>query len=220
MSGLATGDGAWAQNTRLELLVPGNEFHRSDLPVNPAGTWWVLHRPVGETVLEELQVVVTPFQTCGDDEPEEQGGRAVSVPAARDPILLARRHPSLRAGTVRTVFLDDDAVGGAKRLEAPWGDRAVIVRHVAEDPSGDRPGEYRIELTLGNRQFQLHSDQWHGDGHWRVRWIGDLNRDGWPDLLVDASYKYSVHTTRLYLSTERDGRLEVSEAATFTHSAC
>ena len=220
MLGLATGNSAWAQSTELELLVAGNEYHRSDLPANPAGTWWVLHRPAGETVLEQLQVVVTPFQTCGDDEPEEQRGRALSVPAAHDPILLVRGHAALRAGTVRTVFLDDGVVGEAERVEAQWDDRVVILRHVAEDPSGDRPGEYRIELTVGDRQFQLHSDQWHGDGHWRVRWIGDLNRDGWPDLLVDASYKYSVYTTRLYLSRESDGRLEVSEAATFTHSAC
>jgi hypothetical protein len=220
MLGLATGNAAWAQSTGLELLLAGNDYHRTDLPANPAGTWWVLHRPAAEMVLEALQVVVKPFQTCGDDEPEEQRGRAVSVPAARDPILLARRHPALRAGTVRTAFLDDGANGEAERVEAPWGDRAVIVRHVAEDPTGDQPGEYRIELSVGDRQFQLHSDQWHGDGHWRVRWIGDLNRDGWPDFLVDASYKYSVYTTRLYLSGETDGRLEVSEAATFTHSAC
>lgn len=220
MLGLATGSSAWTQSTELELLLAGTEYHQRDLPAGPGGTWWVLHRPAEEIVLEALQVVVTPFHTCGDEHPEEQDGRAVSVPTARDPILLVRGHPALRAGTVRTAFVNDGGAGEAERVEALWGNRLVIVRHVTELPTGDQPGEYRIELAVGDRRFQLHADQWHGDGHWRVRWIGDLNRDGWPDLLVDASYKYSVYTTRLYLSHDTDGRLDVSEAATFTHLAC
>ncbi len=168
-------------------------------------------------MLATSQVVVTPGEGCGG----EQTGRAVSVPGVNDPILLVRGRPALRAGPVRTAFPAEGIAGHAKRIEVPWGDRPVIVHHVADLPVGDQPGVYRIELTMGDRRFRLHEDQWHGDGHWRVRWIGDLNRDGWPDLLVDASYKYSVYTTRLYLSSPGvDGRFEIGEAATFTHTAC
>lgn len=67
----------------------------------------------------------------------------------------------------------------------------------------------------------LHREEWRGDGDWRVRWIGDLNRDGRPDLLVDASFKYSVFRTRLYLSSlAGDGQLELAEWATTTRVAC
>jgi hypothetical protein len=74
-------------------------------------------------------------------------------------------------------------------------------------------------LTLGDEQFRLRTDPWHGDGHWSLRWIGDLNRDGWPDLLLDASYKYSVHTTRLFLSNATAGRVDFVEAARFERTA-
>ena len=53
-----------------------------------------------------------------------------------------------------------------------------------------------------------------------VRWIGDLNRDGVPDLLVDASYKYSVHTTRLFLSRTTGGQIEFAEVGRFERTAC
>ncbi len=218
--GLAAADSDSVQGERPELLLPGDEHHLTDLPAHPEGTWWVLHRPGHETVLEPLAVVVRSHQACGDQPPEEENGRAVLVPHAHDPVLLLRRHPGLTSGPVHTVFLDDGKVGESDSVTAQWDDGAVLVRHVTEGPYGDEPGHHHVELAVGGRQFRLHAGEWHGDGHWRVRWIGDLNRDGWPDLLLDASYKYSVYTARLFLSREADDQLEIHELATFTHSAC
>lgn len=209
-----------AQGSGVELLLPGTEYDQREVPPDAAGTWWVLHRPVEQPVLERMDVIVTPFRTCGDEDPNELSGRAVSTPDARAPILLVRGLRGLTAGPVRTAFAAGAGRGEAARVEVGWDDQPVIVRHVADDPEGDQAGRYRIELTIGSRHFQLRSDQWHGDGHWRVRWIGDLNRDGWPDLLLDASYKYSVYTTRLYLSRVADGRLDIAEVASLEHTAC
>lgn len=211
---------ARAQNDRVELLLPGDEYDSTDLPSNPGGTWWVLHRQGEHVVLETLPVVVTSVQGCSDELPSQQSGRSVSVPDARDPILLVRGLPDLTVGPVRTVLLDHDGIGEQERVEAEWGAQRVVVRHLTDLPPDDQPGHYRVDLALGDDHFQLLSDQWHGDGHWQVRWIGDLNRDGWPDLLIDASYKYSVYTTRLYLSRMRGGRLDMREVAKLQHSAC
>lgn len=40
-----------------------------------------------------------------------------------------------------------------------------------------------------------------------------------PDVLLDASYKYSEYTTRLYVSRYRDGHLELTEAARLKRTA-
>ena len=109
-------------------------------------------------------------------------------------------------GRVRTAFVDDTEAGESERVEVPWDEITVVVQRVIDGPRSDQAGQYRIELQVGAERYHLHSDQYHGDGHWRVRWIGDLNGDGWPDLLLDASYKYSVNTTRLYLSRADNGR--------------
>ncbi len=211
---LVAGGGA-PQSVATDLLIPGDEFRKDDLPEDPEGIWWVLHRPSGEAVLERLTIQVDRFHDpCVDEQADEESGRAVSVPDAADAILLLRGELGLSPGPVRTAFVMGVAPAEADAIEAPWGDVTVAVRHVV---TGYR---YSIEVAVGDRIFQLRSDEWQGDGHWGVRWIGDMNRDGWPDLLVDASHKYSVHTTRLFLSTGSGSVVEMTEAATFTHSAC
>ena len=209
-----------AQDQRVELLLPGDDYHRDDLPADPSGFWWVLHQPDSQPVLESMLVVVTPFRTCGDGDVSRQTGRAVEIPAARDTILLVRGLPSVQAGVVRTAFVDSSGAGESERVETSWDDTTVVVQRKVEGPVGDEPGQYWVELLIGTERYRLHTDQWHGDGHWRVRWIGDLNRDGWPDLLLDASYKYSVTTTRLYLSRAADGQPAFAEIAILNSAAC
>jgi hypothetical protein len=220
--GLAVLVNAGAQGQRVELLLPGSEYHQSDLPPDPSGPWWVLHQPAGQPVLEAMELIVTPFRSCGDDD-AGQTGRAVEVPNAQGSILLLRGLHDLGSGSVRTDFVDTAGTGAYERVEVPWNDTTVIVRRSLDDPQDGRPGRYQIELLIGTIQYQLHTDQWHGDGHWWVRWIRDLNRDGWPDVLLDASYKYSVHTTRLFLSRIDgvDGDAPVfDEVGTLSSSAC
>ena len=134
--------------------------------------------------------------------------------------FLVRGHVALSAGPVRTLFVDQSGTGEARQVEARWGDLPLAIRHLSTLPNGDQPGQYRVELTLGDLHFELHTDQWHGDGHWLVRWVGDLNRDGLPDVLLDASYKYSVYTTRLFLSRETAGQVAFTQAARLEHTAC
>lgn len=212
--------GAWTQQDRAELLLPGVEYHEAALPSHADDTWWVLHQPTGATVLVALRVVVTPVESYTGGLSQHMNRHTVNVPPARDPILLVRGLPDLTAGPVHTVFLDGRGYDKPEQVEASWGDQRLIVRHVVDLPVGDQFGRHRIELTLGDRQLGLHNDDWGGDGHWGVWWIGDLNRDGWPDVLLDASYKYSVYATRLYLSRYRDGRLELIEAARLERTAC
>ena len=207
--------GVELQSQSADLLVPGDEYRKSDLPGHPDGIWWVLHRPAGETVLEPLAVLVRRFHdSCVDEQAHEESGRAVSVPDAERPILLLRTELELSSGPVQTAFVTDGVTGDADSVSAHWNEYPLAVRHVVD---GYR---YNIEMTVGNRTFALRSDEWQGDGHWAVRWIGDLNRDGWPDVLLDASHKYSVHTTRLFISSTGEGEVTMSEVATFTHTAC
>ena len=188
--GLAATGSAPAQGQRVELLLPSDDYHRSDLPADPAGPWWVLHQPDGRAVLEPTEIVVTPFRTCGDKDAARETGREVRVPSAQGIIVLVRGLEGIGPGVVRTAFVDTDGAGAAERVEVPWDETLLVVQRVAEGPDGDQPGQYQIELLLGTQRYQLHTDEWHGDGRWRVRWIGDLNRDSWPDVLLDASHKY------------------------------
>ena len=140
---------ASTQGQRVDILLPGDEYHRKDLPPDASGTWWVLHRPEGQTVLELMESVVTPFRACGDEDLSPPTGRAVQVPAARGPILLLRGLPGLRPGLIRTAFVDTSGAGQSVRIEAPWDESTVVVQRVADGPYGDQPGQYRVELLFG-----------------------------------------------------------------------
>lgn len=213
--GLAAGLDTHAQEPVAELLLPGDEYRLEDLPADAAGTWWVLHDGESGVMLESLSVVVTAFHDeCVDDLPREKSGRAVSVPEAEAPIAMLRGFSGLETGTVPTAFVIDGTSGDSASVAFSWAGRAIHLRHVVV---GDR---YRIELVDGPETYRLHEDDWHGDGIWRVRWIGDLNGDGFVDVLLDASHKYSVHVTRLFLSTSTPEGLTLPEVAAVLHTAC
>lgn len=201
----------------VTLLLPETEFSPSEGPADVAGAWWVLHDSGAGIALTSTGIQVTDVPSCADDSPDAQPDRSASVPGAPNPIMLIRGVPGLEAGPVRSAFRDDGMTGEAARIELAWDGGPVIVRHLTQEPSGDQPGLHRVALTIGDRDVDLLEEQWQGDGHWRLRWMGDLNRDGYPDLLVDASYKYSVYTTRLFLS---QGRTAYTEMATFSHTSC
>lgn len=205
---------AEARAQSVDMLLPGDEYSAGDLPANPAGTWWVLHR-AEDVVLAALPIAVTPLHNaCGDDPPQVQNGRAVAVPGVRRPILLVRGLGGLEPGPVRTSFVSDGVTGQADSVQMRWDHESLVLRHVTAE------NRHEVRLTVGKTQHRLHADQWHGDGQWEVRWVGDLNRDGWPDVLLDASYKYSVYTTRLFVSHLLAEGFEMIEVATFTHTAC
>jgi len=138
-----------AQRQRVDLLLPGDEYHRNDLPPDPSGTWWILHQSAGEVLLEATQIDVASFPTCGDEVGTIQSGRAVRVPFAYDTTLLVRGLDGVRSGVVRTAFIDGSGAGVTNRVDAPWNEATVVVRRVVNGPHDDTPGEYQIKLQVG-----------------------------------------------------------------------
>lgn len=63
-------------------------------------------------------------------------------------------------------------------------------------------------------------EEWDGEGDLGVRWIGDINRDGAPDVLLDTWRKYSSRTTRFFISQDSETKLKYFELANFHSGAC
>ncbi|MGA1874176.1 MAG: hypothetical protein ACMUIA_01060 [bacterium] len=58
-----------------------------------------------------------------------------------------------------------------------------------------------------------------GEPHFRIHWVGDMDRDGGLDLLVTFSPKYSVHPRQLFLSSAAKAGDLVAEVAIHLHFA-
>ena len=62
--------------------------------------------------------------------------------------------------------------------------------------SGPRKGK-NIDQIIVNHEFL-------DDGMTEILWIGDLDADGMPDMIIDMSPKYSYSTPTLFLSSKAD----------------
>lgn len=198
------------------LLLPGDEYTASDLPANAGGNWFVLARGEDSHVLEELPVAIeTLHDACLDDSPEQRSGRSVRVPDADHAVMLVRGVDGLVLGSVvSATYPDRDSHKFDDALSLAWSNKRLALRPV-------RVGDgFRVELVDAQQVDVLYTTDWTDEGSWALRWAGDLNGDGVVDVLLDATHKYSVFTTRLFLSRkDRDGH-SYEEVATLTTTAC
>jgi len=192
------------------LLFVGEEFTSEEVPPTAAGEWWVLYPAGGSSRLARATVVIDVFHDpCVDEAPTKASGRRVEVPGYDSVIALMRGVPGLAPGPIASASLSPMRAGLAGAVEVVWsGGRSVINGVTAGDG-------YRVVLLTGTSADTLYSTEWQDEGSWRVRWAGDLNRDGRLDVLLDATHKYSVATQRLFLSAAEG----LHEVATFTHTA-
>lgn len=79
---------------------------------------------------------------------------------------------------------------------------------------------HELVMRLGDLKQTLYAqDEGDLDG-WRLRWAGDLDGDGKPDLLLDAANHYNTQTTRLFLSSRAKKGELVHEVATLSVTGC
>lgn len=200
-----------------ELLLPGDEYLASDLPADPVGDWFVLFLRENTHVLAELPITIRAFQdSCIDDSPGQESGRSIEVPDTDSVVMLVRGIDGLVPGAVvsATYPVDHYDYEFAESLSLDWSNRQLSLRPV-------RVGDgFRVELVDALQTNVLYITDWTDEGSWALRWAGDLNRDGGLDILLDATHKYSVFTTRLFLSRDSPEGLSYEQIATLTHAAC
>ena len=68
-----------------------------------------------------MQIEVTPFRTCGDEDASRETGRVVRVPGAQGIIVLLRGLQDVGPELVRTALVDTYGAGEAERVRGPLG---------------------------------------------------------------------------------------------------
>lgn len=190
-----------------ELLVPGGPYEAGAVPADARGEWLGLVTGDGADRLEPVRVSMENVMEECTGSPG--AARLVRVSGAREPLVLLRGVPGVRKGAVIPGSLAPP-VDWRQPQEGTFGGRPFLLRE-------ERVGEgFRLRYAWGQALETVFETEFEDEGHWAVLWLGDLNRDGWPDLLLQADGKYSLQTTRLLLS--RKGVLE--EIATFGVAAC
>ncbi len=190
-----------------ELLVPGGPYEASAVPADARGEWLGLVAGAGPDRLVPVRVAVENVMEECTGSPG--AARLVRVTSGPSPIVLLRGVPGVREGVVAPGTLAPP-VDWRQPQAGSFGGRPFLLRE-------ERVGEgFRLRYAWGQALETVFETGSEDEGYWAVLWLGDLNRDGWPDLVLQADGKYSLQTTRLLLS--RRGVLE--EIATFRIAAC
>ena len=207
LAGLAWGAAPLAAQ---ELLVPGGPYEASAVPADAQGEWLALVADGADRLAAVRVSVVSVTEECTG---APGAARVVRVAGRPEPAVLFRDVPGTRAGpvTAGTLTPTDD---WRRPREGRFAGRPFLLRE-------ERVGEgFRLRYAWGSTQETVFETGVEDEGHWDLLWLGDLNRDGWPDLLLQADGKYSLQTTRLLLSRLRNGAGALEEVARFVIAAC
>ncbi|MGH7585060.1 MAG: hypothetical protein ACREMH_02335 [Gemmatimonadales bacterium] len=192
-----------------ELMLAGGPFEASALPLNASGRWLALVDVRGSNLAPVTVTIGSALEECTG----APGAARTVKTAGAEPVALFRRVAGLRAGSVPTGTIEP--AGGWREPRSGEFDGKPFV--VSEERAGEG---FRLRYSWGGRSGTVFEADAEDEGHWDLLWLGDLNRDGWPDLLLQADRKYSVRTTRLLLSRVRHGAWVVEEVASFGITAC
>jgi len=178
-------------------------------------------RKTRESRLEVTRVSFAPRKESGTTV-----YRLVTTPPGA--ALLLSGVTRLSAGSAMTVSQDIDLGAETRKAEFWVGSRRYTIRLDSKDPDYC---DAVIILTQGGRMQRLFDAAGPGttkdsalvvscdQPHFRVHWVGDLDRDGRLDMLVTFSQKYSYHPRQLFLSSAaRSGEL-VAEVARYERFA-
>jgi hypothetical protein len=212
------------------LIVPAwaPDFQGDTAKLDLADPWWALRMNAGAFTLARRPVTLRKTRdVCEEDESASAPGLPRITVADSSVVLLFSGVDGLQEGPVVTgrvlgraahdILADPNDFVGAPSDSARAVFRADTLRFVGA-PHGE--GGFRVELTSLGASQVLYSADAQDEGGWSVRWVGDLNRDDLPDVLLDATNKYSVDVTLLYLSERRDGKPAWQEAAAYEHVGC
>jgi hypothetical protein len=222
---LATALPAFAADFALQL--PGG-FHGDETVARDGELWLALRVNDSQAELVANRISVTPFEDPVVDAMGERSGRMVATTGTdSDADTLALLHGAgLTAGPVIAAETGDIAlaIGETVVLQAPGLDELAlrVDCHELEPAQDDR---LRCVLSAYGQRMQqeLHVfDATRGsagnvllgdDGGARLRFAGDLDRDGRLDLILDVSDHYNVVYPTLLLSRGAgDGALLRAEA--------
>lgn len=210
----------YPKQLKVKLLETG-EFHADEVPYRSGEKWLGLFK-VGDS----YQLVETRIRKARlvDDGLYDT---SVKTTTLGEPVFLLRGGQELVPGEVDTVFDSqfDDVNFGYFTDSAPKGfglrGRFWKLRVDNLNSSGFPGKNTSLVLEDGfHEQVLRYLKDGCDDCGWSVDWVGDLNRDGQLDFLIDLSGHYNSSEPTLFLSTEPDSDKIVRIYAAFHKVGC
>ncbi len=199
-----------------ELMQP-MDYHASQAKVDTEGKWLALQTINNVWYLVDAE---PKFKRVDDEIEGPKQGINVSVEIPGVSFLLMDE--SLSVGTVQSSWENQDEKNFAswfeksrlpdvgKSRQINFNKQVYELRNIAGD----------IFIVSGEKSQKLFSYSEEYESNASIQWLGDLDRDGKLDLIVDASGHYNVSEPRLYLSGKAESGSLVKLVASRRTTGC
>jgi hypothetical protein len=202
-----------AGEATVDFIIGASTPHPQSFIRDGEVLWAIL--PDGETyrlAKRAAQVQIYEYENPARGDEKFTGQRLLG-PGASQALIHLAGSVTLRDGPV--VFAKTDHVlidySFGKEITPPTpatfalGGRVFRVLAELRPADGDFKS-LRVILEEGDERQELYSSGRATDPFAALAWIGDLDRDGRPDLLLSVRYHYSTVSHRLYLSSFAAGK--------------
>jgi hypothetical protein len=207
----------------VSLLTVGS-FHHGEVPDNAQGRWSALicDDSLNCTTRSVLVTTRKVHDEMVDEDENAKTGTEVAV-VKDDGIVALVRGVNVQEGSIKTYFhgVSNLESGSSLKVSARGIDYQLKVDGPRSSSDEPLPKGSKLNLSSGSSTQELFGlPEGGNDPYISVLWIGDLDGDGIPDYLINASDHYNVSNIVLYLSTRAKIGQIVGHAAHFVSVGC
>lgn len=209
-------------------LLKEAALDNSSIPTKNGEPWILIDT---DGTAKEVKLQVKPWRGYGGDEDPSDYISDVSIVGQKSSGFLVRGL-KIKPGKL-------DFYGPAQELALGQVNRMPLIKKelypqnfVAVYATGEVADRDKFESTSSTtRRYELtYSDRTHKHKFFTahnvifpisLKWVGDLNGDGYPDLILSANtHESGANSMSLYLTNRKDGKFEVNLAATLNEPGC
>jgi hypothetical protein len=213
---------------KIKLLLSGG-FHGEDVELKTGTTkdWMGLYRRKNKYFLLPTIVKIKAVRDfMVDDNSGDRSGKKVSTNRKLPDVFLLKNAAMLRAGEVKTLFYGDEAnsdnIKRKYRRQFEFNRKKYTLAVEDSTPGSDEwlTEKSKMTVTAGNLKQTIYKQEFCDDCGWDLRWVGDLDKDGKLDFLINLTNHYNSTVHRLFLSSPAGKGEILREVAAFGTVGC
>ena len=182
-------------------IFPGWGGFLHDKEIDNNAMVWALLKNNGGYDLKQVKIKMKSEYQPIRDNPGEKSGRILVYPKQGDTILLLTSFAGAAPGPVNVSIYNKILVQNWDNQKVPpssidfvFGGKTYTLRVTLND--------FKVILSRNNQTQVLYKSLQVTDPFAALEWVGDLDRDNKPDILIKTSTQYSYQKARLFLSSQ------------------